>query len=75
MPVLSASMGASLDLRKLLPYPIPHRKLFTVEVLLRLTTAVEMLILMAGGVAGLIANPGVGGWRAAARCCSRPCSG
>jgi ABC-2 type transport system permease protein len=67
MPVLSASMGSALDLRKLLPYPIPHGKLFTVEVLLRLTTAVEMLILIAGGVAGLIANPAVGGWRAAAR--------
>src|SRR5258707_17888 len=29
-PVISAGFGASLELRKLLVYPIPHRKLFTV---------------------------------------------
>ena len=34
-PVISAGFGASLDLRKLLAYPIPHGKLFTVEILLR----------------------------------------
>jgi ABC-2 type transport system permease protein len=62
MPVLSASMGSALDLKKLLAYPIPHDKLFTVEVLLRLTTAAEMLILLAGGVAGLIANGAASPW-------------
>src|SRR5260221_14530123 len=36
-PLVSASLGASLDLKKLLVYPIPHRKLFVVEVLLRIT--------------------------------------
>src|SRR4051794_1626033 len=64
MPILSASMGSALDLRKLLAYPIPHRTLFTVEVLLRLTTAVEMLVLLAGAVAGLVANPRVRTWGA-----------
>lgn len=67
MPVASASMGSSLDLRKLLPYPIPHGKLFTVEVLLRLTTALEMLIVLGGGIAGLAANAEAGGWRAIGR--------
>jgi ABC-2 type transport system permease protein len=62
MPVLSASMGSALDLRKLLAYPIPHEKLFVVEVLLRLTTAVEMLILLAGAVMGLVANPHARAW-------------
>jgi ABC-2 type transport system permease protein len=65
MPIASASMGSALDLRKLLAYPIPHRKLFTVEVLLRLTTAIEMLIVLTGGVAGLAANPRVAAWGAA----------
>src|SRR6266851_4480334 len=37
IPVLSASMGAGLDMRKLLVYPAPHGRLFLVEVLLRLT--------------------------------------
>jgi ABC-2 type transport system permease protein len=64
MPIASASMGASLDLRKLLAYPIPHAKLFTVEVLLRLTTAIEMLIVLAGGLVGLAANPRAGAWGA-----------
>jgi ABC-2 type transport system permease protein len=56
-PVISAGFGASLELRKLLIYPIPHGKLFTVEVLLRLTNCAEMPILVAGAVAGLLRNP------------------
>ena len=63
-PVLSASFGASLDLRKLLVYPIPHRKLFTVEILLRLTTCGEMVIVVGGAAIGLLRNP-LYGWRAA----------
>src|SRR5262249_34092086 len=42
-PMMSASLGASLDLKKLLIYPVEHRKLFVIEVLLRLTTGAEML--------------------------------
>ena len=56
-PVISAGLGASLELRKLLIYPVPHRKLFTVEVLLRLTNCAEMLILIAGAATGLLRNP------------------
>jgi len=56
MPVLSASMGSSLDLRKLLVYPAPHGKLFLVELLLRFTNGIEMQMVLAGGVAGLLRN-------------------
>jgi ABC-2 type transport system permease protein len=56
-PVISAGFGASLELRKLLIYPIPHGKLFTVEVLLRLTNCAEMPILVVGAAAGLLRNP------------------
>ena len=56
-PVITAGFGASLELRKLLIYPIPHGKLFTVEVLLRLTNCAEMPILLAGAAAGLLRNP------------------
>ena len=66
-PMMSASMGASLDFRKLLVYPIPHHKLFLIEVLLRFTTCVEMLLVMAGGLAGLLLNPAAGGWAALPR--------
>ncbi len=51
-PVITASMGASLDLKKLLSYPIPHEKLFIVEVLLRLTTCAEMLLVLGGVLIG-----------------------
>src|SRR5438045_1405815 len=57
MPILSASMGSSLDMRKLMVYPVPHSKLFQVEVLLRLTTGLEMLMVLTGSVAGLCQNP------------------
>src|SRR5262249_21321199 len=52
VPVLSGSLGSALDLRKLLIYPAPHRTLFLVEVLLRLTTGAEMLLVLLGGTAG-----------------------
>jgi len=61
MPVLSASMGSSLDLRKLLVYPAPHEKLFQVELLLRVTNSLEMLMVLTGAVIGLLRNPASGG--------------
>jgi ABC-2 type transport system permease protein len=61
VPVLSASMGAALDMRKLLVYPVPHGKLFFVEVLLRLTTGLEMVMVLTGGFLGLLANRSAGG--------------
>jgi ABC-2 type transport system permease protein len=67
IPLLSASMGASIDLRKLMAYPIPHRKLFLVEVLLRFTNGAEMVLVLIGGAVGVLANPAVRGWVAAAR--------
>jgi len=59
-PVISASFGASLDLQKLLAYPIPHGKLFLVEILLRIVTCGEMLIILTGIAAGLLRNPSYG---------------
>ena len=60
-PIATASMGSSLDLRKLLVYPVPRDKLFLVEVLLRFTTCAEMLFILAGVVIGLLRNPEYGG--------------
>lgn len=57
IPVLMVSSGASLDMRRLRVYPIRHRDLFSMEVLLRLTTAGEVLLLLAGACAGIILNP------------------
>ncbi|MBK9169267.1 MAG: hypothetical protein IPM24_17645 [Bryobacterales bacterium] len=61
-PLLVASLGASLDLKKLLVYPVEPARLFWVEVLLRLSTGIEMLIVLTGSVAGIFANPHFGGW-------------
>ena len=61
MPVVSASMGSSLDLRKLLVYPLPHARLFFVEILLRLASGLEMILVLAGAAAGLAMNPGTHG--------------
>ncbi|MDX2151250.1 MAG: hypothetical protein SFV54_10995 [Bryobacteraceae bacterium] len=62
VPLLMASAGAALDLRRLLVYPIPHRNLFGVEVLLRITTGVEVLLVMGGAAAGLLFNPAIPFW-------------
>jgi ABC-2 type transport system permease protein len=57
VPLLMAATGASLDLRKLQVYPIPVRQLFAIEVMLRVTGAVEMVLLLAGAAVGLTLNP------------------
>jgi ABC-2 type transport system permease protein len=61
MPVLSASMGSSLDLRKLLVYPTPHEKLFLIELLLRFIAGIEMQMVLAAAAIGLVRNPLWGG--------------
>jgi len=61
VPVISAGMGAGLDMRKLMVYPLPHGRLFLVELLLRLTTGAEMLLILGGAGAGLLRNEAVAG--------------
>jgi ABC-2 type transport system permease protein len=63
MPVLSASMGSSLEMRKLAVYPIPHGRLFQIEILLRAIAGVEMIMAVSAGTVGLIANSAAG-WHA-----------
>src|SRR5208282_5276872 len=62
IPVLLTSMGASLDLRKLMVYPIPRRALFAIEVILRVSTGVEMLLILTGAAIGLLLNRDVPLW-------------
>ena len=57
-------MGSALDMRKLMVYPVPHARLFQVEVLLRLTTGIEMLMVLAGSVAGMFHRSAAMGWLA-----------
>ncbi|MGD0434951.1 MAG: hypothetical protein ABSB86_00695 [Bryobacteraceae bacterium] len=62
IPVLMASMGSSLEIRKLLVYPIPTGELFALEVLLRISTGIEMLLLIVGAAVGLLRNPKIPHW-------------
>lgn len=62
-PVLMAAAGASLDLKKLLVYPVPRGWLFGLEVTLRVSMCAEMLILLVGTGIGLERNPGVPGYK------------
>ncbi len=62
VPVFLASTGMSLDTRKLIVYPVPHGQLFLIEVMLRLSTGLEVLIVLTGMFAGLLLNPEIPWW-------------
>ena len=61
-PVLTANLGAAVDLKKLLVYPISDAQLFSIDLLLRAATSIEMLLALGGLTAGLAANPAVPAW-------------
>ena len=61
-PILMGSSGAHIDIRRLLVYPIPTGQLFTLEVVLRISSAIEMGILLFGGIIGLAINRNVPLW-------------
>ncbi len=56
VPILLSATGASLDLQKLKVYPIPIRQLFGIEVMLRTTAAIEMVLILAGAFIGSMFN-------------------
>jgi ABC-2 type transport system permease protein len=62
VPILMVSTGVSLDLSRLLVYPVPHLQMFTIEVILRVTTCGEMLLLSAGFGYGVLRNPVLPNW-------------
>jgi ABC-2 type transport system permease protein len=62
VPVFMASTGMSLDARKLIVYPVPEHQLFTLEVLLRFSTGIEVLLLLSGTLVGLLRNSEIPVW-------------
>ncbi|HYP12857.1 MAG TPA: hypothetical protein VEQ63_02950 [Bryobacteraceae bacterium] len=62
VPVMMASGGLTLDLNRIAVYPVPKTALFTIEVLLRITTCFEMLIVLLGAMAGVLLNPQTAIW-------------
>lgn len=62
IPILLASTGMALDLKRLAVYPISKGELFLTEVLLRFSTGLEMLMILSGAAIGLLRNPAVPMW-------------
>jgi ABC-2 type transport system permease protein len=62
VPLMLATTGSSLDLRKLRAYPIPDGQLFSIEVLLRVTAGIEMVLVLAGITIGAMLNPALAKW-------------
>src|SRR3984957_7470757 len=62
VPLMLATTGSSLDLRKLRAYPIPDSQLFSIEVLLRVTAGIEMVLVLIGITIGALLNPALGKW-------------
>jgi ABC-2 type transport system permease protein len=58
-PLMTLSSGWSIELSKLLVYPIRKRTMFAIEVLLRLTNSPESIIVLCGVTVGLARNPAV----------------
>jgi len=62
VPLVLATTGSSLDLRKLRAYPIPDGQLFSIEVLLRVTSGIEMVVVLMGMTIGAMLNPALTKW-------------
>ena len=62
VPLMLATTGSSLDLRKLRAYPIPDGQLFLIEVLLRFTAGIEMVMVLIGLTIGAMLNPALPKW-------------
>lgn len=53
-PIVTLSLGVSIDMRKLTYYPVRTPTLFAVECLLRIWTGIEIIIVLCGLFLGLI---------------------
>lgn len=62
VPVFLASTGLSIDLRRLLVYPVRTSQLFQIEVLLRISTGLEVVLILFGVAAGAWMNPTMPKW-------------
>jgi ABC-2 type transport system permease protein len=61
-PFMLAASGASLDLKRLLVYPVPPSQLFLLELALRFSAGLEMLLVLFGLCVGLLWNPLLPWW-------------
>ena len=62
VPLMLATAGASLEMKKLIVYPIPHSQLFLLDAMLRVSTGLEVLIMMTGAAIGILLNHRLPWW-------------
>lgn len=62
IPVLLTSTGAGLDLKRLSVYPVTRGELFALEVMLRLSTGAEAVMILTAAAIGILANPQLPWW-------------
>ncbi|HEY3741471.1 MAG TPA: hypothetical protein VGL53_16580 [Bryobacteraceae bacterium] len=62
VPLLLVTAGVSLDIKKLIVYPVPHAELFLLDLILRVSTGVEVLIMLTGASIGILFNPRLHWW-------------
>ena len=66
VPLMLATAGIGLELKKLVVYPIPHSQLFLLDAILRVSTGIEVLIMIGGVTVGVFLNPRLPWWCALA---------
>ena len=66
VPLMLATAGIGLEIKKLVVYPIPHSQLFLLDALLRISTGMEVIIMLGGAAIGVILNRRLPWWCALA---------
>ena len=62
VPLMLVTAGVSLEVKKLIVYPIPHAQLFLLDAILRVSTGIEVLIMISGAAIGILFNPRLPWW-------------
>ena len=66
VPLLLVTAGVTLEIKKLIVYPVPHSQLFLLDAILRVSTGMEVLIMIGGASIGIMLNPRLPVWSALA---------
>ena len=62
VPLMLATAGIGLEMKKLVVYPVPHSQLFLLDAILRVSTGIEVLIMLGGCSFGVLLNPRLRWW-------------